>query len=217
MSENIKVSVTGASASGGTMDGYEFSQDWFKYGPEIWPHLIDMLPKDRSRNFLEIGSFEGRSASWIAENMMRPYDALVCVDTWEGGEEHHSLDMKEVEKRFGRNIDRMRFRFPDMTFTKCKGKSVVALAEDIEVEFKLYDFIYIDGSHQAPDVLTDCVMAWQVLNEGGIMVMDDYLWGDPKIPLHRPKPAIDAFVNIFAENVAVVHIGYQMIIRKQKA
>ena len=37
------------------------------------------------------------------------------------------------------------------------------------------------------------------VHRGDIIVFDDYLWGAPRDILHRPKPAIDAFVNIFAE------------------
>ncbi len=32
--------------------------------------------------------------------------------------------------------------------------------------------IYIDGSHCPPDVLTDAVMAWKLLTDGGIMILD---------------------------------------------
>ena len=32
--------------------------------------------------------------------------------------------------------------------------------------------VYIDGSHRPEDVLTDAVMAWKLLKEGGIMILD---------------------------------------------
>lgn len=32
--------------------------------------------------------------------------------------------------------------------------------------------VYIDGSHWAKDVLTDAVMAWRLLKEGGVMILD---------------------------------------------
>ncbi len=35
--------------------------------------------------------------------------------------------------------------------------------------------VYIDGSHYPQDVLTDAVMAWKLLNEGGIMILDGAL------------------------------------------
>jgi predicted O-methyltransferase YrrM len=78
-----------------------------------------------------------------------------------------------------------------------------------------YDFIYIDGSHIAKDVLTDACMAWQVLKPKGIIVFDDYVWGDPRDILHRPKAAIDAFTNIFAEEAEIIHVGYQLVVRKK--
>ena len=38
-----------------------------------------------------------------------------------------------------------------------------------------FDFIYIDPSHQAPDILTDAVLAFKLLRLSGVMVFDDYL------------------------------------------
>jgi hypothetical protein len=46
------------------------------------------------------------------------------------------------------------------------------------------------------------------------MVFDDYLWGDMSRLNHVPKPAIDAFVNIFIEELKVIYMGYQYIVRK---
>jgi predicted O-methyltransferase YrrM len=57
-------------------------------------------------------------------------------------------------------------------------------------------------------------MAWKLLKQGGIMVFDDYLWGDPRVPLRRPKMAIDAFMNIYAAEINVMNIGLQMAIKK---
>lgn len=51
------------------------------------------------------------------------------------------------------------------------------------------------------------------------MVFDDYLWagdGNTRDVLHRPKIAVDMFVNLFAEEITFVSIGYQMAIKKVK-
>jgi predicted O-methyltransferase YrrM len=70
-----------------------------------------------------------------------------------------------------------------------------------------FDLIYIDGSHQAPDVLTDAVMSFQLLKVGGVMIFDDYLWTMDKPGfqdvLKMPKPAIDAFLNIFQRKMSI--------------
>lgn len=219
MSENIKVGVTGVTAAGDTKSNYEFTQDWFQYALNLWPHLVAQLPQHGdSRRFLEIGSFEGRSAVWIIENMMKQGDELLCIDTWAGGEEHSTVNMGAVEQRFDRNTAEALTKNP-VTLHKIKDTSTYGLSHQMRwmpAPQKMFDFIYIDGSHQAPDVLCDAVMAWRVLRDGGVMVFDDYMWGDPRMPLHRPKIAIDAFMNIFAAEMIVLHIGYQVAIKKQR-
>ena len=61
---------------------YKFTKDWFEWAPDVWTQLIPMLPA--RKKFLEIGSFEGRSMSWIVENMVaddaEPH-SVVCIDT----------------------------------------------------------------------------------------------------------------------------------------
>jgi predicted O-methyltransferase YrrM len=194
---------------------YEFTNNWFAHAPEVWTHLIPMLPnKPGNRDFLEIGSFEGRSAVWIGEHMMEEGDTLLCIDTWKGGEEHSGEDMLEVHQRFLRNMEKLENR-KNVNWRYTREASVDALGE-LLFSGGMFEFIYIDGSHQAKDVLTDACMAWRVLASGGIMVFDDYLWGDKRDVLHRPKLAIDAFVNIFAEDLTVLHVGNQLVVKRNQ-
>ena len=216
------------------MSEYQFTKDWFHWAPEVWKQLIPLLP-GRQR-FLEIGSFEGRSAVWIVENMMEDGGYIDCIDTWEGGEEHSEEDMAAVEARFEHNLelasDRSGIFDGDVArnYFKMKGPSAKILAgilaegedsgvfvsEDIRATKPKYDFIYIDGSHIAKDVLTDACMAWPLLKPKGFMVFDDYMWvPSPRDILHRPKAAIDAFCNLFAEEAEIVHVGYQLVVRKK--
>ena len=225
------------------MSEYQFTKDWFNWAPAVWQQLIPMLPSEAGdRAFLEIGSFEGRSAVWLIENIMVSGDWIDCVDTWEGGEEHGDEDMPAVEARFDHNIakalggcdtkERPRHtRYASLADTederkrvyKYKTTSTDMLAQKLSFQlhgFKpeaipIYDFVYIDGSHIAKDVLTDACMAWPLLKPNGIMVFDDYMWGNPRDILHRPKPAIDAFANIFAEHIDIVHVGYQFVCRRK--
>ena len=188
---------------------YEFTQNWFEYGERLWPLIIPHLPKVNSKNFLEIGSYEGKSTTWIMENMMSKDDFIYCIDTWQGGEEHASIEMSAVESRFRNNIAIASSKTGIKPIIK-KGKSFDQMCRINDT----FDFIYVDGSHQTPDVLTDAVMAFNMLNQHGVIVFDDYLWGNPAMPLHRPKAAIDDFMNIHAEKIAILHIGYQVVIKK---
>ena len=192
---------------------YKFTKDWFHWAPEVWEQLVPQLPSRRS--FLEIGSYEGRSTVWTVEHMLEDGGAITCIDTWEGGEEHvlTGEDMSQAEATFGSNVSLARSKFPEREVRKAKGTSYEFLSS-LATQKAAFDFIYIDGSHIAKDVLTDACMAWPLLKKDGIMVFDDYLWGEPRDALHRPKLAVDAFVNLFAEEVQTVHMGYQYIIKR---
>lgn len=194
------------------MTEYQFTKDWFEWAPEVWTQLIPLLPA--RKKFLEIGSFEGRSTVWIVENMMDGDGNITCIDTWEGGEEHGDEDMGTVEERFIFNMQLLQSK-KACRLSARQGKSVDELADCIAAG-ETYDFIYIDGSHLAKDVMTDACMAWPLLKPKGLMVFDDYLWTpNARDILHRPKIAIDAFTNLFAEELEIVHIGYQLVVRKK--
>jgi hypothetical protein len=199
---------------------YEFTKDWFSWAPEVWTSLKPQLPD--CPVMLEIGSFEGRSMVWTVQNMLGEYGSLTCVDTWNGSEEHINEDMFAVKARFHKNRDMvMRERGWDVEnqYGPCSvgvinDPAVHALAGFI-TDHEMFDFIYLDASHRARDVLTDACLAWQVLKPNGLLVFDDYLWGNTRDILHRPKMAIDAFVNTHAEELSPVHLGYQLIVRKR--
>lgn len=197
---------------------YEFTSNWFETAADVWPVVVtkQLLGKPPG-NLLEIGSYEGRSAVWLIENAMQEKDTLYCVDTWSGSEEHKTINMSAVERRFDRNIERAvnaKGFYRDQV-AKRRGASCAFLPSFIVTD-KKFKFIYIDGSHRAADVLSDAVMAWHVLSKGGVMVFDDYLWRNPVSddPLGTPSPAIDAFLHIYRDQMHVLHRGYQIIVAK---
>jgi predicted O-methyltransferase YrrM len=82
-----------------------------------------------------------------------------------------------------------------------------------------FDFIYIDGAHKAPQVLFDAVAAFRLTKIGGYIAFDDYLWSE-KLPngkdlLRCPKPAIDAFTNLYCQKLNILSAPlYQLYIQK---
>jgi predicted O-methyltransferase YrrM len=148
--------------------------------------------------------------------MMEDGGEIICVDTWEGGSEHVNGELNGAEERFHQNISILRSKFPNRAVVSFKSTSVNSLASLISYK-KQFDFIYIDGSHLAKDVLTDACMAWPLLKKDGIMAFDDYLWKPPGFKLlDRPKFAVDSFVNMFEDELHITHLGYQLIVRKTK-
>lgn len=187
------------------MKDYEFTNDWFKRTAIGWDKF------GLAASVLEVGSYEGQSTVWIIENMLTEDGTMICIDTWAGGEDHAGIDFAAVEDRFEANVKKA--KYGDQQIYKLKGKSVDGLATCIVGQYQ-FDFIYIDGSHVARDVLTDACMAWPMLRRGGIMVFDDYMWGDSRDILHRPKMAIDCFTNLFAEELQIISGGAQSAVRK---
>jgi predicted O-methyltransferase YrrM len=109
--------------------------------------------------------------------------------------------------------DNQKERGENILIRAIRNTSVAGLAELIHEE-RTFDFIYIDGSHIARDVLIDACMSWPMLKNGGVMVFDDYMWAGSPLLLHRPKPAVDAFTSIFGQELLVLHNGYQVAIQK---
>jgi predicted O-methyltransferase YrrM len=94
-----------------------------------------------------------------------------------------------------------------------EGKSVVKLME-LAATKAVFDFIYIDGSHAACDVLTDSVLAWQILKPGGICIFDDYEW-KYKGQTTEPKLGIDCFLAGFHGKYNLLYKAYQVAIEKR--
>ncbi len=200
---------------------YVFTNNWFNGAARsVWETLIPQISPSR---ILEIGSYEGASTCFLIELLGQIHATEIhCVDTWDGGIEHQSfgVEMKSVEARFHHNVAVATQKAPhQVTLTIHKGYSDQQLATLLSTEKRAYfDFIYVDGSHQAPDVLADAVMSFRLLRVGGVMVLDDYLWEDPSGTqniLRNPKIAIDAFTTIYSSKLRILAAPlYQVYIQK---
>ena len=197
-----------------------FTNAWFDgMARGVWDQLI---PKINPRKILEVGSYEGASTAYLIESLgsSGPLE-IHCVDSWEGGVEHAGTDMGSVEARFKHNTGlAIRKASHEVDLVVHKGLSDVCLARLLAPGGPgAFDFIYIDGSHQAPDVLSDAVLGFRLLKVGGVMAFDDYLWSENlpqgRDPLRCPKPAIDAFVNINFRKLTVISAPlYQLYVQK---
>lgn len=203
-------------------DSYAFTTDWFSRFAPVWTELLTRFPPSR---ILEIGSYEGRAACFLIEACAAERDIeLHCVDSWAGGVEHDTDAMPLVEQRFDRNIAIACAAAPrQVDFHKHKTLSSTALVKLLaEGRQESFDLIYVDGSHQAPDVLSDAILAFMLLRVGGLLIFDDYLWsmeGAGQQDFYQlPKPAIDAFINIYQRKMKVIGAPlYQLYARKISA
>jgi hypothetical protein len=197
-----------------------FSNNWFGKIQGNWEVLLESL---KPTKILEVGSFEGASVRFLIERLANESDIEIhCIDSWEGGIEHKpggfvESDMSSVEQRFRHNTRlAIESAKKQVVLRVHKGYSDVMLSGLLAGgKTGYFDFIYIDGSHQAPDVLLDAVIAFRLLRVGGIIAFDDYLWFED-LPsgidlLRCPKPAIDAFVNLNFRKLKVLHAPLRQI------
>jgi Methyltransferase domain len=152
--------------------------------------------RDKIFDILEIGSFEGRSAIFWMEFF--PYAHLTCVDWFRGSIEHDNDTYKPMlsglEDRFDANTAAYKDRITKMSMSSSEGLPIL-----LEQQHS-FDLIYIDGSHEIPDVQQDTIACWKMLRPKGIVIWDDYDTFNPSI-----RPLIDAFLAEHGDELNVLH------------
>jgi predicted O-methyltransferase YrrM len=188
-------------------EGKTFSADWTSWHFPNWMKWFAPY-RTRSTRVLEIGSWEGRSALFFLNFL--PHAALVCIDTFAGGEEHQgAVDLlPQIEKRFDANTAAFTGRVE-----KIKAQSINALAA-LGLAQRRFDIAYIDGSHRAADVYVDAVLTWPLMVPGGLILFDDYQWAEAPDPLGNPKAGIDSFLAAHEAQYRVIHHEYQVAVLK---
>lgn len=154
---------------------YKFSEDWFSGNIPTWKRMFEWMgwTNKTPLAFLEIGAYEGRSTTWLVDNMMdHPNSILVSIDTFEGSVEHSSGQKENLLERFQKNA--VVAKWPEK-IRPIRGDSKIVLSQMLMSPAK-FDFIYVDGSHETYDVIVDGILAWQLLKPGGMIVFDDVLW-----------------------------------------
>ena len=171
--------------------GPSFSTDWFTQHEDAWrQHVVPRLRTVSGARWLEVGSFEGRSALWTLDNVLAPTATLTCVDIW----------WFPYETTFDSNLAMHAGRI-----TKLRGTSRQILPTLPTASFH---GIYIDGSHEEGDVAQDAANAWRLARQGAVIVFDDY--GSTEYT--GVRTALDRFMGMAGSTV--LHKDWQLILLK---
>lgn len=137
---------------------------------------------------IEVGSWKGRSAI----NMAKKIESLnidceiLCVDTWLGSPEHwlgkestqHWYDSLKIINGRPNLYDTF---LNNVVAYKCEkyitpfsltSEAAYFVLRSLSVKSKM---IYIDAGHEYESVIKDIEMYWQLLEDGGVMILDDYI------------------------------------------
>ena len=180
---------------------YRFTEDWFSPHEPQWQRLLADMKDKPNLAYLEVGVFEGKSFFWMLDNVLtHPTSRATAVDIF-------PLDLKQ------RFMDNLAVSGAEGKVTVLSGYSQVELRP---LDRGSFDVIYLDGSHAAKDVLTDAVLAWALLRNGGLLIFDDYALRPDWPPEFRPQVAIDLFLTAFRNDLEIVDRDSQLFIRKRE-
>jgi len=183
---------------------YTFTTNWFTHKIPLWTRILKEFKGKPDVTYLEIGTFEGRSALWLLENILtNPSSKLIIIDAFE----------ENTYKTFTSNIN--------LSGEANKFKILSGFSTDKIKELPLnsIDLSYIDGSGKGIVMLSDLVNTWNLLKVDGIIICSRYaldarlreaLELRPNDP--GPYEAIDAFLKLYKPYIKVLAFEENVVI-----
>ena len=169
------------------MTKYTFTNSWFESTAEpYWPSLKQYLNNSFGENLncLDVGTYEGRSAVWMAENLVGSSGSVHLVDPLKGPYKEILLENIEAVP----NKERVLLHALD---------SVIAMPKLFEEYGEHFHFVYIDAGKSASDNCLNALIGERLLVKGGLLVIDDYLWSRGDADLRRcPKLGVDLYSSL---------------------
>jgi hypothetical protein len=187
---------------------YRFTQDWFSSNIPVWSAVMKPYKGKPDAQYLEIGTWEGRSLFWVSDNILtHPTSRLTAIDPLI--DDPGWPESKDIKGTLFANVK--------MSGAEDRIRVIVGFsqAELRKLPLESFDIIYVDGSHAASDTLEDLVLSSRLLKAGGLLIMDDYGHYRDRIRFDRPQFSMDAFYAAFRHEYEVLHRGWQVILQKK--
>lgn len=178
-----------------TTSGPTFLIDWTTSHEKNWQQLLGHLAGEPVR-MLEVGCLEGRSSIWFCENILTHADShLICVDPKPRDNFESNLAAAGVADR--------------VELLEQESRQVLPLLPDGE-----FEAAYIDGSHEAADVLRDALEVLPKMTPGGVIIFDDYAHENLPGRHVMPGVGIDAFLTVAEPHfVETIFKNWQLAVR----
>lgn len=171
---------------------------------ELKNNILKFIDPTKEIHVLEIGSYQGSSACLFSDLiLLNESSTLTCVDPFDINDETTDLD-NNTKNIFYNNIKL------SSNYHKINVKELYSFDFYLKNN-KMYDFIYIDGSHKLEDITVDFENCLKIIKKNGIIWMDDYGGGNPPNSI---KNHIDKLIEKTKHNIEIIHKGYQIAFKK---
>ena len=150
------------------------------------PMIAELIHETRPELVIEVGTWKGGSAVHMAGLMKTEAidGTVVCVDTWLGALEFWA-DHADAERyqalQHRHGYPTVYYQFLANVLHNGLEDFIVPFPQTSLIAARWFalnkvkaDLIYVDASHDEPDVAADLQAYWPVLKEGGVMFGDDY-------------------------------------------
>ena len=195
---------------------YNWTHDLPTGSKAIFERVLDTF-KGQNANILEIGTYAGTSLIEMLNHL--PDARATAIDAWTNYNEDNIPELATIETHNIENVFKKNIEISGMNARvhAIKGDSTKVLINLIKASCQ-YDFIYVDGSHKCIDCYTDMTLAWSLLNSGGIMAVDDYMYNIERVNqgqhLDYPFKGVNHFLDKFKGEYRIIDIGYRVFIAK---
>lgn len=185
----------------GRQQSYQFHADFFSQHVENWKSDLSKLMMTEGNRVLEIGCFEGFSTCWLIDNLLHgPSSEIVCIDPFDG----------YWSRMFEYNV-MCSGKARQVTIYKGRSQDILRRLPS----FPKFNLIHIDGSHDRRDCLEDIVLSWNLLNPGGIVIIDDYKMRCDETASFPVQEAVDVFLKFYSNSLLVKRLDHQVVVEKR--
>jgi len=178
---------------------YKYTCD-FNPDPKVGPgkNLLSIIENlGVPRTYIEIGVYEGGTLFPLSDLFTRNgFDiTMYAIDPHTGSNDLEDVDFTLIKEHFEHNLSVCENKNIHYIPKRSEDGLIDLINKNVKAEL-----IYIDGDHRAGTVLTDLVLAWKLLNNGGVIMCDDsVIWqhkdkNGTKSAQMSPRMAIEMFI-----------------------
>jgi hypothetical protein len=198
-----KEGIPAAKYIGGKQGG------WYTDDLDNWRRILKCSHRVQA---LQIGGRDGVSTSMMLDELfVHPCSAMhVIAGVWKNAktQEVTSEGLEEF-------LDNIALGNHSQRVVLHKGEAETVIGKWLgEGQREVFDFIYIEGAHNAAKVWRDAALSWPLLKVDGILAFDDYLWTEGIGMYGAPRIAVDAFEVVCGAEVAILLANYRRMYRK---